>query len=69
MRDLFRAVHAPVRILDRDPGTAGEDVLEMQRSLCGCRVDGLHLEVQRGVGDRLEQFGPAVRAREYVVDQ
>src|SRR5439155_2724337 len=42
---LLRAVHAAMRVLDRNPGPARQHVFQMQRSLVAGRVDRLDRQV------------------------
>ncbi len=67
--DLTRAVHAAVRILDRDPHPPRQDVLEVQRALGRRGVPRLHLQIHRRLGDRRQQFRPALGHRQHLADQ
>jgi len=54
--DDARAGDAPVRVLDRDAGAPGEDVLQVQRPLVRDRVADLCHEVVRSRRHGLEQL-------------
>lgn len=67
--DLRRRGYAPIPRLDRDPGTAGQDVIEVESSFGLDRVQGFDLQVTSRGAQRLTQLGVFLDELEELMDE